>query len=60
MGSMTVKATKKTFLKKNRKTEKTRKKTRTFFNPDPDRKPTIVRKTEPEPDRLPKANPAGL
>jgi hypothetical protein len=36
------------------------KKTTTFFNPDPDRKPTFDQKTDPDPDRLPKVNPAGL
>jgi hypothetical protein len=36
----------------------------TFFNPktdlNPDQKPTIKQKTDPDPDRLPKVNPAGL
>jgi hypothetical protein len=36
----------------------------TFFNPetetDPDRKPTLQQKTEPDPDRSQKVNPAVL
>jgi hypothetical protein len=43
---------------------KTRLKPITFFNPetdpDPDRKPTIEQKTDPDPVRLLKVNPAGL
>jgi hypothetical protein len=29
-------------------------------DPDSDQKPTFEQKTEPNPDRLPKVNPAGL
>jgi hypothetical protein len=50
---MTVKAKKGRFSGKNKKT---RKKPTT----DPDRKPTFEQKTDPDPDRLPKVNPAGL
>jgi hypothetical protein len=49
---------KKTLLKK------TRLKPTTFFNPetdtDTDQKPTFKPKTEPDPNRLPKVNLAGL
>jgi hypothetical protein len=35
-----------------------------FFNPetdtDPDQKPTFKQKTDPDPNGLPKVNPAGL
>jgi hypothetical protein len=41
-----------------------RKKPTTFFNPEtepnPDQKPTFEQKTETDPDRLLKVNPAGL
>jgi hypothetical protein len=64
LGYLTVKATKESFLGKNKKTKKKRKKRTTFFNSktetDPHRKPTFEQKTDPDPDRLPKVNPAGL
>jgi hypothetical protein len=55
---MTVRATKESLLGKTEKSEKTT----TFFNPetktDPDQKPTFEQKTDPDPDRLSKVNPA--
>jgi hypothetical protein len=49
---------------KKQKKRKKQKKTTTFFNPetdpDLDQKPTFEQKTYPDPDRLPKVNPAGL
>jgi hypothetical protein len=52
------------FSEKTRKNGKNRKKPTTFFNPetdpDLDQKPTFEQKTNPDPDRLPKVNPAGL
>jgi hypothetical protein len=47
---MTIQATTKKLLKKTKKLRKNRKKTITFFNSE----------TDPDPDRLPKVNPAGL
>jgi hypothetical protein len=59
---MTVKAIKKAFWKKNKKNQKN---PTTFFNietdPDLDRKNDIsAKKNSPDPDRLPKVNPAEL
>jgi hypothetical protein len=65
LGNMTVQATTKKAFKKpeeTKKTKKTEKKMMTFVNPktDPDQKPTFDQKTDPDPDRLLKVNPAGL
>jgi hypothetical protein len=63
-GTVTVpsKQQKKALKKTPKNRKKNPKKSRTFFNPEPgpDRKPTFEQKTDPDPDRLPKVNTAGL